>query len=306
MNKINDLKKLGKEKCLSIISDLIDDNYQEKIIHDSYCYLSIGDVSTKESLILKAILKSFNIKYYTLEEITDSDLNNQDLFIVISKIINYGIKNIILDIKIDNEILAETVKEVSQIIVSIGKEYGLGITCFGTNSKLSIGTSFGKNLELQEISDILNGNTDYSFALLSVKFASYIISNIKNISLEDANQLVLKNIENKKCYNTLKEIIDLDNLNLSNKIFSIKSSKTGFIKNIVADEIKDLLLKIGFDDSSVGIKFTKQIGDYVLENEQLALVYLNKKDILTSEVLDCFEIEDKTGDIKSLVQLIVR
>lgn len=48
------------------------------------------------------------------------------------------------------------------------------------------------------------------------------------------------------------------------------------------------------------------MGDYVLENEELAKVYLNNKDILTKELLDCFEIDDKMGEVSPLVTMIVR
>lgn len=308
MIKINDLKNIDTENYIKKIDDLIDTNYQEKIINDSYCYLSIDDISNKESLVLKSILKSLNIKFYNLEDIINdySFFNEYDLFMLISKIINYGIKNIILDIKIGNNITEEEAKTLAQKIISIGNKYNINITCFGSSINLSIGNSFGNNLEIKEVIDILNGNINNSFAKLSIKYASYIVSNVKKISLEDADKLVIENIGNKNGYNILKELVDLNKLNLSSKIFSIKSSKSGFIKNIIVDEIKDLLAKVGNEYLDVGIKLSKEVGDYVLENEELAQVYLNELDILTTEVLECFEIKEQLGEVNSLIRLIVR
>ena len=46
-------------------------------------------------------------------------------------------------------------------------------------------------------------------------------------------------------------------------------------------------------DPEVGLILCKKLGEYVEEEEDLAKIYMNKKDISLKEVLDCFEIEEE-------------
>ena len=59
-------------------------------------------------------------------------------------------------------------------------------------------------------------------------------------------------------------------------------------------------------DYTVGIVLSKKVGDYVVENEELAKVYLNKVDLGINEILDCFEITDMVGELSPLIKEIVR
>lgn len=310
----------NKEDVINLLDSLIDKDYNLKLSDNSFCFFSINDISNKESLILNALLKSFNINYYNVNDIVDKEKNeiirkNNNLLaalLLVGEVINYGIKNILVDIKISDSNSKEDAKKIAECVIAIGKKYQVNITCIGTNESESIGTSFGKNLEIKEVIEILKGNTNSPFGQLSIKYASYAISNLKNISLDEANNLVLENIKNGSAFNKLAELVNVNDLSLSNKIFSIKSSKNGFIKSINTYEILDLLTKLGAIndngdcDLSVGISCSKYVGDYVLEQEELAKVYLNEKDILTSEVLDCFEIENKMGEVNPMIRFIVR
>ena len=159
---------------------------------------------------------------------------------------------------------------------------------------------------LKEIEEILKGENLSSLATLAIKFSAYIYSCAKKISLELAQNKILDSIKNSSIYNYFKQNSS-DDIVLSKRFFSIKSSKTGFVKRIDILELNDLLVKVGaLEDKEVGVVFSKQMGDYVLENEELAKVYLNNKDILTKELLDCFEIDDKMGEVSPLVTMIVR
>ena len=75
---------------------------------------------------------------------------------------------------------------------------------------------------------------------------------------------------------------DINNIKVSNHIVSIKSKESGFIEAIDALQIGELAKKLGAgrmtkEDSinyGVGIVLTKKVGDFVLENEEIAKVYI--------------------------------
>lgn len=262
----------------------------------NFCFLTLGDITEKEELIVETLLSSFDINYFNKNDIT----NAKDALNLVNDIINYGIKNIIIDIKVGYNISFEEAKLLSQNIQKLSNINDLKIICFITNLNISLGTSFGNNLEMLEIVDVLNGNISSSLAQLSIKIASVILNIYNNLPLEENQFTIINNINN-NTYKALKT----NNLEISNKMISIKSSKSGFLKNINIFEIEDLLNKLDKNDYKIGIKFSNQIGDYILENEELAKVYLNNMNIYASEVLDCFLIEPELGKQDELIKEIV-
>ena len=269
------------------------------MIENSFCFLTLGDITAKENRIVGSLLSLFNIDYYNITDIVN-DYANKDMLVVLDEIVNFGIKNIIIDIKTGFKVTDESAKEMASEILTFSKEHNVNVTCFITSLNLSMGTSFGKDLEKIEVANLLNGKEYSPLLKLAIKITSLIANKKNNLSLEENQSVVVEHLKQQSEFS-----YESSNLNLSKRIFSIKSSQTGFIKNINIIEIDDLLNKLGYNDSKVGIVFTKQIGDYVLENEELAKVYLNEKDILASEVLDCFEIANAMGKVEPLVKEIV-
>lgn len=264
--------------------------------NNNFCFLTLGDITSKEITVVETILSSFDIDYVPINRIS----NNRDYLYIIKDVIDYGIKNIIIDIKVGYKINEERAYHLSQKILNIAKEKSVKIICFITNLNLSLGTSFGYLLEQKEINDILSGKNITLLSKLSIKIASYILSINSKLSLEESQKLIVNNISS-GIYN----VEDKDNLLLSSKTFSIKSSKSGFIRKINILEIEDLLNKLGYDDKMVGLLISNQIGDYILENEELAKVYLNDKDIQATEILDCFLIKEDIDKQEELVMEIV-
>lgn len=267
------------------------------MIENSFCFFTLGDITNKEEVLVESLLSLFNIDYYNINSIV-TEYDKKNPLLLLEQIINYGIENVIIDIKTGFDYNDESAKDLVKEILNVSKKYNISVTCFITSLNLSLGTSFGTDLEKIEISKLLN-ESEYSLLLkLSVKITSFIAYKSNNLTLEDNQNKIVNYLKNQDRNSSTDSIS-------SNRMFSIKSSQTGFVKNINVFEIDDLLNKLGRDDARVGIVFTKQIGDYVLENEELAKVYLNEKDILASEVLDCFEIATEMGKVDSLIKEIV-
>ena len=126
--------------------------------------------------------------------------------------------------------------------------------------------------------------------------------------VKEAEKLVLENLENGNAYKKFEEFItyqggNLEELKVSNRIFSIKSPKTGFVSKIDTLKLGELVRSIGAGrykkddeiDYTVGALLNKNVGDYVLEGEELVKIYLNKKDMSLRDITNCFSIEESLG-----------
>ena len=93
-------------------------------------------------------------------------------------------------------------------------------------------------------------------------------------------------------------------------IQSIKSPKTGFVSKINTLKLGELVRSIGAGryskedkiDYTVGALLNKNVGDYVLEGEELVKIYLNQKDMSLREITECFTIEES---LKEQIPLIL-
>lgn len=241
---------------------------------------------------------------------------------IMSKKISEGCKKIIINIKVGEDGLLSSVKEaeeLSDLMVKIGKIYGVEVVCVLTNSYIILGSSFGNSLEIKEVIDTIQGQGPKNLTNLAIVLSSYLLAMDKNISFDEAKLSVIQNIRSGNAYNKFLELIryqqgDINKVTTSDKLFSIKSPKTGFISKINISSLQNVVCKIGGKkqvdtdsiDHSVGIVLSKQVGDYVVENEELAKVYLNEHDLGINEIIDCFEIDNSAGKIEPLIIKIIK
>jgi pyrimidine-nucleoside phosphorylase len=100
----------------------------------------------------------------------------------------------------------------------------------------------------------------------------------------------------------------------SDKVFSIKSDKAGYINKINALRLGELAKQIGAGrstledkiDYEVGLVLTKKVGDYVEQEEEILKVYLKDKDVSITELLECFTIEDELEKKQELILDIIK
>ena len=140
----------------------------------------------------------------------------------------------------------------------------------------------------------------------------------KNITKQEAKKELTENLHNGKAYKKFEELIkrqhgDINNIEVSKNVISIKSYKDGVITKIDTMKIGELVKQLGAGrnkkedkiDYGVGIVLNKKIGDFVLENEELVKVYYNNKDINAKELIDCFTIENSLFDEHKLILEII-
>lgn len=241
---------------------------------------------------------------------------------IMSKKLASGVDKIVIDVKVGEAAFMknlESARELAELMVKIGKNKGKETICVLTNMDEPLGNCIGNALEVHEGIETLKGHGPKDLLEVVTTLASIMVSLGKNISIEEAEKEVIENLNNGKAYQKFAEMVkyqngNLDNIPVSEHIFSIKSRKTGFITKIDAYKLGMLERKMGDSwfkqkdliDYTVGFVLNKKVGDYVLENEEIVKVYLNTNDINVKEILDCFIIQNESFSVPSLIYEIIK
>lgn len=240
---------------------------------------------------------------------------------IMSKKLASGSDIIVIDVKVGKGALMKTVEDarrLAKLMIKIGKKYRKIVICVLTNMEEPLGYAIGNALEVKEAINTLNGNGPSDLIEVVMTLGSIIIAALKKISCDEAKELLFKNINNGKAYKKFEQLVeyqdgDINNINISSKVFSIKSSRSGYINKIDALKLGELAKNIGagrntLDDQidySVGFVLNKKVGDHVEKEEELISVYLSNKDISPAEILDCFVIEEELNcNKKSIIDII--
>ena len=241
---------------------------------------------------------------------------------IMSKKLASGVDKIVIDLKVGDGALVKNLsdaKVLGEIMVEIGKHYNREVVCVVTNMNEPLGNAIGNTLEVMEAIETLQGKGPEDLRKVVLTLGSYMVSMAKGISYRDASEELLENLRNGKAYNKFVEMVekqggDLNNLGITPKVYSIKSKKTGFIKEIKAQKLGELVRSIGggryhkddIIDFQVGFVLNKKVNDYVLEDEELIKIYLGDKDINVNEVLDSFVIDMNQSKDTTLIYGVIK
>lgn len=241
---------------------------------------------------------------------------------IMSKKLASGVDKIVIDLKVGDGALIKNINDATtlgNIMVEIGKKYHREVVCVVTNMNEPLGKAIGNVLEVEEAIETLKGQGPNDLKELVLTLGSYMVSMAKNISYQEAYKELQTNLTNGKAYNKFVELVhkqhgNIDGMSHSSKVYSVKSRKTGFIKEIKAQKLGELVRNIGGgryhkDDIinyQVGIILNKKVNDYVLEDEELVKVYLSDKDISVNDILDCFVIDMQTDKEIPLIYGVIK
>lgn len=240
---------------------------------------------------------------------------------IMSKKIASGAKNIVIDVKVGNGALMkniESARKLAETMIEIGKKYDRKVVCVLTNMDIPLGHNIGNGLEVIESIDCLKGNGPKDLEELVLELGSIMVSLSKNISKEEAYLQLKDNLYNNKAYLKFEELVkyqngDINNIDISDKVISIKSNKEGFINKINTLKLGEIVKNIGGGrmnkedsiDYGVGIIVTKKVGQPIFENEEIAKVYIRDIDVKVNDILDCFEIEEEYTKKQPLILEII-
>lgn len=233
---------------------------------------------------------------------------------IMSKKIASGSKKLVIDLKVGEGALVkdiESARRLGNLMIKIGKENGMKVICLLTNMNIPLGNNVGNSLEVLEAINTLYYNKESNLQKLCISLASYMVSLGRNISYEEANNMVLDAIRSKKAYNKFLEFVlyqhgDITKLPKSNMIYEVKSDTSGYLTDISSLEIAKLSMHLGAGrqnkddkiDYSAGIIINKNINDYVNINDTILTLYTNK-DVPLFDKNKLFKISDNINNYNS-------
>ena len=241
---------------------------------------------------------------------------------IMSKKIASGSKKLVIDLKVGEGALVkdiESARRLGNLMIKIGSENGMEVICLLTNMNIPLGKCVGNSLEVLEAINTLYYNKESNLQKLCISLASYMVSLGRDISYEEANDMVLDVIRSKKAYNKFLEFVlyqhgDITKLPKSNKIYEVKSDTSGYLTDISSLEIAKLSMHLGAGrqnkddkiDYSAGIIINKNINDYVNVNDTVLTLYTNN-DVPLFDKNKLFKISDNmNNDNGSLIYEIIK
>lgn len=241
---------------------------------------------------------------------------------IMSKKLASGADVLLIDVKVGSGALMknlEDARKLANLMCKIGKNNNKTILCVISNMEEPLGYAIGNSLEVKESIDTLQGNGPSDLLELVITLASLIVAPFKKISTEEARSLLFKQLNNGNAYNKFLEFVkaqngDIESLDISNRVFSIRSVKSGYINRIDALKLGEIARNIGAGrktmedtiDYKVGLVLSKKVGEYVETNDELLKVYLGSVDVSINEILSCYTIEEELKSNEPLIYDVIK
>lgn len=271
-------------------------------------------------------------KLYSLRDVT-ATVDSIPLIAssIMSKKLAAGSHTIVLDVKCGSGAFMKTpddAKALAEEMVKIGKNNGRNMAAIITDMNTPLGKNIGNLLEVIEAIEILKGNGAEDLKFVACALASEIVSLSKNITAEEANELVESAISSGEAFKKLKEWIshqggnvdwieNPDNFPKAEFKEDIIAEKDCYISSMNAEEIgvTSVILGAGREkkddiiDFTAGIILNKKTGDKVTKGDIIATLYTNNKNSLTSakeKFLSAIEFSNEKPKEIPLIYEIVR
>lgn len=261
-------------------------------------------------------------KLYALRDVTSTE-DSIPLIAssIMSKKIASGADYIFIDVKVGNGALMKTLddaKELAETMVKIGQRYDKKTICIITDMNEPLGYAIGNALELKEVVDTLKGMGPSDLLEVVIEMAGLIVSSALEIDLDEAKVQCFKKINNGEAYAKFEELVrsqngELEKMEVSNRVISVRTPKSGYINHIDALGLGEIARQIGAGrykkedpiNYGVGIVLMKKVGDYIEVNDELARFYLADKDVRLNDIWSCYKIDEgKIGQPPLIYEII--
>src|SRR5699024_3626970 len=258
-------------------------------------------------------------KLYGLRDVTGT-VNSIPLIAssIMSKKIAAGADAIVLDVKTGAGAFMKTLEDselLAHAMVKIGNNVGRNTMAIISDMSQPLGRAIGNGLEVKEAIETLRGEGPEDLTELVLTLGSQMVVLAKKAeNLDEAREKLQEVIQNGKALEKFKVFLenqggdgsvvdDVSKLPQAQHTFDVKAKKSGYVSNIVADEIgvASMLLGAGratkddIIDLAVGLVLNKKVGDKVEEGESLVTIYANQEDIkdVEEKILNNIDISDE-------------
>ncbi len=222
---------------------------------------------------------------------------------IMSKKIASGAQKIVLDVTCGSGAFMttkENAEELAREMIEIGKLANKETVCVLTNMDEPLGYAIGNSLEVIEAINFLKGDMLEDVKEVVLELGAYMIKLAgKGNDIEDNKAQLLENIQNRKGYDKLIQLVenqggdssytkDTDKFPKANYIEKVYSNQEGYIKSMDAKEIGKIVCDLGAGrirkedsiDNEVGIVLHKKVSEKVEKQEEVATIYANSKEKL--------------------------
>ncbi len=242
-------------------------------------------------------------KLYSLRDVT-STVESVPLIAssIMSKKIASGADAIVLDVKTGAGAFMKTVedaRELAAAMVKVGQLVGRQTIAVISDMSQPLGFAIGNALEVKEAIETLKGEGPADLTELVLELGTQMVLLAKKAdSAEEARKQLEAVISNGKALEVFKTFIsgqggdsaaidDLDKLPRAKYVSTLKAESSGFISELVADEIGKAAMTLGAGretkesaiDLAVGLVLAKKLGDPVVAGEVLVHIHHNQPEI---------------------------
>lgn len=239
---------------------------------------------------------------------------------IMSKKIASGAQKIVLDVTVGKGAFMKNIEEarnLSNMMLQIGKLANRETVCVLTNMNEPLGYAIGNSLEVMEAVRFLKGDMPEDLKQVVLELGAYMIQLAgKGKNLEENKKKLLENIENRRAYHKLIQLVQkqggdityiehLEKLPKANYIEPIYNEEDGFIQEIDGKEVGKLAGMLGAGrekkedkiDHTVGIVLTKKVADKVKKDEVLAYIHANDEEKLREAKIKLKELMKISQDV---------
>ncbi len=240
---------------------------------------------------------------------------------IMSKKLASGADKIVLDVKVGKGAFMKNIddaKKLSEIMIKIGKRFGKQVIALITNMDYPIGKTIGNGLEVREAINTLKGKGEERFTKLCLVIATYMVSLGKNISVDEALDLVTEKLNNKEGYNKFLELVKYQggnvlDIDICKNKYEIISDKEGYLVDIDSISLAEFANNLGAGRKTkndvinygVGIILNKKVNDRIKKNEILGYVVSNNF-VDTTKLMDAFTIKNTNIDEINMIYEVIK
>lgn len=241
-------------------------------------------------------------KLYALRDVTATvDEISLIASSIMSKKLSIETDGIVLDVKTGSGAFMKTTEgafELAEAMIDIGRRHGRKMSAVISDMNQPLGRMVGNALEVREALDTLKGKGPEDFSVLCKVIAKKMIV-LSGIEETEAERKIENIILTGEALNIFGKMISAqggngDVINNPDAILpqakfklTVKSPSKGFVKSIDTEKIgiASMLLGAGRQkkediiDPAVGIEVIKKIGDNVIIDEPLAVIYTNNDEL---------------------------
>lgn len=270
-------------------------------------------------------------KLYSLRDVT-ATVNSIPLIAssIMSKKIASGADAIVLDVKTGSGAFMKEMddaKELAQAMVQIGNGAGRNTIAVISDMNQPLGFAIGNALEVKEAIDTLKGTGPDDLHELCLTLGSHMVylANKAN-SIEEARLKLEDAITSGRAIEKFKTFIasqggdpsvvdDPSKLPTASYTFEVAAKESGYVSEIVADEIGIAASMLGAGritkdskiDLAVGLVLQKKVGDKVQKGDSLVTIHSNKENVaeVKEKIYGAYSITKKSVEANPLVYGVI-